>query len=101
MQALAALGIEKQPIKNGKQPGAQRLGFALLVSAAQGAFDGGLDQIIGTAGLTSQPQGKAAQALQQLTPLLFVQIVHGQVPGAGVVSVGADARQENLFPPRE
>ncbi|MNJ61317.1 hypothetical protein D3C77_570990 [compost metagenome] len=87
MQALAALTVEEQPIKDGEQPGPQRIGVALLVAPAQGSLDRGLHQVVGAARLAGQPHGKAAQAGKQLAPLVVVQIMHGKVPASGAVSV--------------
>ncbi|MCY1249734.1 hypothetical protein D9M72_632960 [compost metagenome] len=106
MQAITAFAVEKQPVKDGEQPGAQRLRLALLATAAQSALDRGLHQVVGAARITGQPHGKAAQAGQQLAPLVFVQIVHakgperwgyqcmGQTPGTKIYS-----RRGNKFFP--
>ncbi|MNG83307.1 hypothetical protein D3C79_420280 [compost metagenome] len=77
MQSLAALTVEELSIKDGEQPGTQGIGVPLLVATAQGPLDRSLHQVVGAARLAGQPHGKAAQAGQQLAPLVVVQIMHG------------------------
>ncbi|MNG13897.1 hypothetical protein D3C84_976120 [compost metagenome] len=72
LTAFAAFTVDKLPVQDREQPGAQAGVFALLSAAAEGALEGGLDQVVGAAGLAGQPQGEAAQALEHLAQLLVV-----------------------------
>ncbi|MNT47741.1 hypothetical protein D3C72_1844820 [compost metagenome] len=64
MTSLPAFAVDKLPVKDREQPGAQAVLFTLLQSTAEGALDRGLDQIVSATGLAGQAQGETAQALE-------------------------------------
>ncbi|MNJ73846.1 hypothetical protein D3C77_706970 [compost metagenome] len=72
MATLAAFAIDKLPVKDGEQPGAQTVLLALLAAPAQGTLDGGLHQVVGATGVAGQPQGEAPQSLEHLAQLLVI-----------------------------
>ena len=98
MAALATLGVDEQPVQDREQPGAQAVCPGLLGTAAQGALDGGLHQVVGAAGVTGQPQGEPAQALEHVTQLGVVEVIHGNGFGQSAVSVRGRRTRLNFIP---
>jgi len=71
----APVRIEKLPIQDRKQPGAQIAFGTFVAPTRQGALQARLHQVVGAAGIARQRQGKPSQSGNDFSQL-FVDIVH-------------------------